>query len=230
MKNKSTVGSKTFLAAVMLTLAGGFLDAYTYAERGGVFANAQTGNIVKLGIAAAQGEYVRCVRFLVPVIAFVIGVAVVLMIESYCEKRKIHFIRRAVLLIEMAVMIIVSFLPRGEFTDMLSNVLVSFACAMQMECFRQFIGQAFATTVGTGNLRKMVEFVYRAVTRKNKEDLKTAGQYLVILLTFVFGAYIGTILTLKYGPRTILLTLIPYGICFIRITLRLKYLVQENLI
>ena len=49
-RQKETIGSRTFPVAVMLTLAGGYLDAYTYSARGKVFANAQTGNIVKLVI------------------------------------------------------------------------------------------------------------------------------------------------------------------------------------
>ena len=41
---------------ILLALAGGFLDAYTYITCGGVFANAQTGNIVLMGISAAKGD------------------------------------------------------------------------------------------------------------------------------------------------------------------------------
>ena len=39
---------ETFRVAAVLALVGGFLDIYTYLLRGGVFANAQTGNIVLL--------------------------------------------------------------------------------------------------------------------------------------------------------------------------------------
>ena len=42
--------SDSLRVAMLLALAGGFLDAYTYVTRGGVFANAQTGNIVLFGI------------------------------------------------------------------------------------------------------------------------------------------------------------------------------------
>ncbi|MEF9840560.1 MAG: DUF1275 family protein, partial [Lachnospiraceae bacterium] len=43
---KSTRISETFLIGAILAMVGGFLDAYTYLCRGGVFANAQTGNLV----------------------------------------------------------------------------------------------------------------------------------------------------------------------------------------
>lgn len=39
-----------------LAFAGGFFDAYTYLTRGGVFANAQTGNIVLMSLATARGR------------------------------------------------------------------------------------------------------------------------------------------------------------------------------
>jgi uncharacterized membrane protein YoaK (UPF0700 family) len=38
--------SATLQFAVLLTLANGFLDSYTYLARGGVFANVQTGNVI----------------------------------------------------------------------------------------------------------------------------------------------------------------------------------------
>ena len=48
---------ETFRVAALLAVVGGVLDAYTYILRGGVFANAQTGNIVLLGVHVADGDY-----------------------------------------------------------------------------------------------------------------------------------------------------------------------------
>jgi uncharacterized protein DUF1275 len=50
----------TLPTGLLLAGAGGFLDAYTFVGRGGVFANAQTGNIVLLGVEA--GETSRACR------------------------------------------------------------------------------------------------------------------------------------------------------------------------
>ena len=44
---------ESFFLAVLLTITGGFLDAYTFCCRDQVFANAQTGNVVRVGIATA---------------------------------------------------------------------------------------------------------------------------------------------------------------------------------
>ena len=49
--------SDSFRIGAMLAVVGGFLDAYTYLARGQVFANAQTGNIVLLGVHLSEGDF-----------------------------------------------------------------------------------------------------------------------------------------------------------------------------
>ena len=55
-------------------LSGGLQDAYTYFERGGVFANAQTGNVIFCSVALFHGEYAAFFRYLLPIAAFFAGV------------------------------------------------------------------------------------------------------------------------------------------------------------
>ena len=76
--------SETFLMGTLLALTGGFLDAYTYISRGGVFANAQTGNIVLLGLNMASGQWSRVLYYLVPIIAFVLGIFLAESIRGKC--------------------------------------------------------------------------------------------------------------------------------------------------
>jgi hypothetical protein len=59
----------TLPTGLLLACAGGFLDAYTFVGRGGVFANAQTGNIVLLGVEAPVSDMgIPLLRFPVPVL------------------------------------------------------------------------------------------------------------------------------------------------------------------
>ena len=48
---------ESYIVSFMLAFNGGFLDGYTYLARGGVFANAQTGNIVLLGVNLANTSW-----------------------------------------------------------------------------------------------------------------------------------------------------------------------------
>ena len=49
--------SESYTVGIILAFVGGFLDIYTYVSRGGVFANAQTGNMVLLAIHAYKREW-----------------------------------------------------------------------------------------------------------------------------------------------------------------------------
>src|ERR1700746_2262793 len=58
-RRHSRASGGTVRLAALLTIAGGFLDAFTYIAHGGGFANAQTGNVVLLGVYAASGDWLE---------------------------------------------------------------------------------------------------------------------------------------------------------------------------
>jgi len=67
--------SESLPVGILLALSGGMMDAYSYIGRGHVFANAQTGNILLLGISLSQGQWGECLRYVCPVAAFIAGIA-----------------------------------------------------------------------------------------------------------------------------------------------------------
>ena len=74
MEGKRIQMSESLFLAALLAVVGGFLDAYSYLLRGGVFANAQTGNIVLLGVYLQRGNFNMVIHYLVPIAAFAVGV------------------------------------------------------------------------------------------------------------------------------------------------------------
>ena len=60
----------------MLTLSGGYLDAYTIAGHGHVFANTMTGNVALLGINLSAGEWAAALHHVPPLVGFTIAVFV----------------------------------------------------------------------------------------------------------------------------------------------------------
>ena len=66
--------SEAFITSVFLALSGGFQDAYTYFTRDGVFSNAQTGNVVLMSQHFMMGEWSEGLRYLLPLLAFAVGV------------------------------------------------------------------------------------------------------------------------------------------------------------
>ncbi|WP_294388447.1 YoaK family protein [uncultured Clostridium sp.] len=197
--------SESLRIGILLALAGGFLDAYTYLCRGKVFANAQTGNMVMLGISFLEGNTTNVIKYIIPIIAFAIGVLLAEIIRHrLLEHEKIHW-RQAVLAIEIVLLIFVAFIPY----DYIANTLISLICAMQVESFRKFHGNAYATTMCTGNLRSGTEKLVIFIKNKDRKHLKIALQYYFIIFIFCFGAFIGGIFSRNIGRKAILISCIP---------------------
>ena len=203
-KDKSIQASESFPLAVILTMVGGFLDAYTYICRDGVFANAQTGNFARLAISLAGGDLFAAVRYLASILSFVLGVTIAMRIRHHMrEKRFLHW-RQVSLLLELALLVIIAFIPTGAVTNIFANILVSLTCAIQAESFRRFRGNVFASTMCTGNLRSATENLNRFWETGEREKRDTSLRYYSIDLCFIAGAVIGTLCTKMWSTRAVL--------------------------
>lgn len=58
--------SESIRLGMLLAISGGFMDAYSYIARDHVFANAQTGNMLLLGVSLSEGELPVCRTLLFP--------------------------------------------------------------------------------------------------------------------------------------------------------------------
>jgi uncharacterized membrane protein YoaK (UPF0700 family) len=194
--------SETFLVGALLAVVGGFLDAYTYLQRGGVFANAQTGNIVLFGIKIAEGKVWESIFYLIPILSFFLGIVVSEHIKETSQNRfKLHW-RQITIVFEILVLLSIVFMPYEG--NMIANTLVAFACSLQVQSFRKINGNAYATTMCTGNLRSAAESLYVYKKTKNKEKLLVSLQYYGIIAFFIVGACLGTVLVRFFADDTIL--------------------------
>ena len=144
--NKSDLQmSEAFITCVFLALSGGFQDAYTYFVRDGVFSNAQTGNVVLMSQSFFTGDWGRGLRYLFPLLAFIAGVFVAEKVQGrFKYAKKIHW-RQGILIGEILILLVVSFIP--ESLNTVATALVSFSCAMQVQAFRKVNGYSYASTM-----------------------------------------------------------------------------------
>jgi len=202
--------SESLAMGILLTIAGGFLDAYTFISRGKVFANAQTGNVVLLGLNLAEKNWKVAFGYFIPILAFVFGVFIAEIIKLYFkDKKRIHW-RQIIIVIEIILLCIVAFLPQN--LNMLANITVSFVCALQTDSFRKIKGIVCSTTMCTGNLRTATELLFLYWKNGDKNLKMKSIWYYSIDLLFVFGAIIGTLLTYMFFEKSILFA---SGILFI---------------
>lgn len=207
--------SESLLLGFLLSCVGGFLDAYTYISRDHVFANAQTGNIVLLGINIMHQNWKSASYYLLPIFAFIFGILIVEMIKNHHIQREslIHW-RQIVIAIEIIFLLIVAYIPVGP-ENAIANVMISFVCSMQVESFRTINGKSTSTTMCTGNLRNASEQLYYGLRHKEMDSIKKSFHYFFVILSFLFGAIVGSYITLHFMEKSVLLTCAMLTVAFI---------------
>ena len=194
--------AESFLIGSILALVGGFLDGYTYVSRGKVFANAQTGNMVLLGLRISEGHFSDALRYLLPILAFAAGVLLAEWIKSrYQGSRAFHW-RQLVLGIEIVLLFGIAFVPDGKLNPYV-NIAISLVCALQVESFRTLHELTYSTTMCTGNLRSGTEQLFRYFQTRERSFLQNSLHYFGIILVFIAGAVFGMVSTKLLFERAI---------------------------
>lgn len=196
--------SESFTLGILLAISGGFWDTYTYILRGEVFANAETGNIVLLGINIAKGDFKNAINYLVPILAFALGVFIIGLIRRRFRDISVFHWRHIIITIEILIVFCVGFMP--EALNHLVNVLVSFVCAMQVATFKKVWDCPCATTMCTGNLRSCTENLFQYLNTRDKNFLRKSFTYFSVIMFFILGALLGTVCSLTFGIKAIWIT------------------------
>ncbi|WP_040208906.1 YoaK family protein [Neobacillus jeddahensis] len=197
-----SLSSNSFSLGVLLAIVGGFLDAYTFISRDGVFANAQTGNMVLFAVKAAYGEWREAVHYIPPILAFILGVLVSEIVKIPHVRQVLHSYRRSILILECTVLIIVGFLPESV-PNIVVTVCIAFVSSLQISTFNKLDKWAYNSTMTTGNLRTATQAAYLAVKERNEEAKRQFKEFFVIILSFLFGAMTGTFSTTYIGNSSI---------------------------
>lgn len=177
----------------LLMMCGGLLGAFTYSIRGNVFCNAQTGNIVLLGMALGNEEWQRAAYLLIPITAYGLGAVVSEILPVTVKKAGI--LRWDTLLVgfEILVTILLGFLPESA-PYQISQVAINFICSMQYNTFRQAEGIPMATTFCTNHVRQVGINLAKWIRKKDSSALRRSLRHGEMLLMFLIGAIIGTVL------------------------------------
>lgn len=211
IKNKIK-NSESLPVGLELALVGGFMDAYTYINRGHVFATGQTGNLVLLGLNLTDKNYYGAFKVLVPIVFFLIGVfASQHLLNKITAKNKEHF-QSYILLFEVLILFLVGLLP-SSIPNVFANATIAFVSALQFCSFRTLVNGPFASVFCTGNMRSCAEWYYKGLVLKNKEALNSANRYALIIVFFLSGGVISAVFSKYLYVKTIwiacILLLIP---------------------
>ncbi|WP_314989081.1 YoaK family protein [uncultured Gemella sp.] len=206
--NKNLPVHEQLMFCLLLTVMGGFFDAYTFVNCGGIFANAQTGNLIFVGIDIIEGNFGEVLHYLIPIFSFVVGVLVSKFIENRYKELSIFKHIFMLLLIQMTALIIIS-IKHQFFGIDVRPIVISFICAIQYDGFRKVNNLVFASVFCTGNLRSMSEHLYKLVVLKKQESKTPLIIYSTVISVFLFGVILGAAMSKYYLHKAII---VPIGI------------------
>lgn len=178
----------------LLMMSGGFMGAFTYTIRGNIFCNAQTGNMVLLGIAIGDANWAQAAYLVIPISAYFLGAVVSEILPK--KIKKINFLRWDTFLVglEVIVLLVLGLLPESA-PYQISQVAINFICSMQYNTFRQAEGVPMATTFCTNHLRQTGVHLIKWKKNKDKAAKERFFLHIFMLVMFVVGAVIGTVLS-----------------------------------
>ena len=203
--------SESIELGALLAISGGMMDAYSYIERGEVFANAQTGNMLLFGVNLSVGNFHKAIYYFCPILAFTIGIMLADVVRMKTT-RKLHW-RQWSVLYEAIILIGVSFVPLS--LNLLANSLTSLACGIQVESFRKIHGKGIATTMCIGNLRSATQNMCDFTKSKDRQKLLNGILYFGIIGCFIVGAIISNGFIEILGKRAILVSTILLNLTFL---------------
>ena len=180
--------SRSKFFACLLTFCAGFIDAYTFIERGGTLVAGQTGNVVFLSVELINQETRGIEVKLATMLAFMLGIFLMTVFQHHFEHswRRLSSVFPLILTTAVA-----GFLP--------ANVSHLYIVPPLAFC----IGIVYNNSFMTGNIKKtMVAFGNYARNKKGK-DLKEGLFFVALLASFVVGAIISTYLIQFYLLKTI---------------------------
>ena len=189
--------------SLVLAIIGGYLDASTFIDRGKVFANAQTGNIVLLGVNIANGKLYNALLYFLPILAFVLGV----LVSHYIKDIFTNNAEKIIIILEIIILLILSIIP-VELPDTFVNIIISFIASVQVYTFRKLLDYPYCSTMCTGNLRSASDALFTYFKTKDKTQLRKLSAYILIIIFFIIGAILSAFFTINYGVKSLIICVI----------------------
>ncbi len=222
MKKKTTQNAPYYLMCErkeiyhVLMVVAGFFGAYTYLLRGSVFCNAQTGNVVLMGMALGAGKWKEALYYLIPISAYTLGAFVSELLPNPVKHHLPVRWDTMLIAIEMLAALALGFVPLSAPVQ-IAQVTINFVASMQYNTFRQAEGVPMATTFATNHIRQIGVGLAKEIRHfriQDKSHRNKLRQHFEMLIFFLAGAIIGTILCNLAGEKAIWSMLLPLGAVF----------------
>lgn len=177
---------------------GGFLGGYTIFNHCDIFANAQTGNLIKLVCNACSGHLESIGYMFLMFVIYAAGNVFYAVMRKYIKlsMKIVSFIVTAVCL---ALVGLLSFSDN----DYIAVFPVFFLTPVQWNAFKTAGGNSSATTFSSNNVRQAVMLLTKYFLDRDKKALINSRFYWATLLCFHLGVAAACLLSLVFGVQSI---------------------------
>lgn len=182
--------------ALMISFISGFINAYSFNTQGGIFAGAQSGNLIMLSISLAKGDLERVIHFILPLIFFILGQGISFLLRRLMTRLgyRWHVSCSLILLMLMTFLALLSpILP-----EIIMLAGIALFASILLDCFKRVRGMTYASVMMTGNVKNLGHHFFKGLLDKDKKLLKHGYYTFLIVLIFSLGVYTSTLLTMTY--------------------------------
>ena len=187
-------------ASGLATAAGGAMDAWVYLAHGHVFATAQSGNVVLMGVALAEGDIARAATHFGSPLAFTAGLLASRLSGELLKRRRLN--SRAIRLGLECVMLVALGLLADRMANRAVTACIGFIAGVQITSLSRIGSWSFNTGMTTGNLLAGVSALAKALSGSAQEWPHAAVMFL-LCFAFGVGAAAGAWLTPRLGGATL---------------------------
>jgi uncharacterized membrane protein YoaK (UPF0700 family) len=189
---------ETLQVAMLLALAGGYLDAYTWIVHK-ILANAQTANLVFLWVDATAGRWANAFHYVPSILAFATGVLVASYLRGFANRRA----GEISVLVEIVFLIFVAIL-HNRLPAVGGTLGISFVAALQTASFPKVERWAYSSVMATSNFRQAVEGLFTAIAgTREPGGFRRAYVFAALCTGFGTGAAIGAFVTERMPVLTL---------------------------
>lgn len=192
-KNKQIINVyESFLFIVALTMIGGFMNAYTYVLHDGYLSTMNTGNMARMGIAITELRFSDASSYLMSIFANAFGAMLAFITRKVFADNLPKFWQRKCLVAEIIIFCIVGLLPL-TLPHWIVNCTISIMAGFQLASFTSWEGNVVSTTIASGNVRLMGEYLGDMVLSPNMKNLRKFLLFVLITASFIMGVIIGAL-------------------------------------
>jgi len=180
-----------------------------------VFTNAQTGNIILIGVNAANGDWAQTLRHVSPLLAFFPGVYAAQWLRQRSGPEGAVRAAATALCIEIVTLIAIALLSR-RIPELVITFAFSFVAALQSSCFANVGLWSYTSVVTTGNLRTLGKAMFHGVYPGHDPDSNAQARvFAVICSVYAAFAILGAFVTIHLHRAGIVFPIILLGLALL---------------